>query len=423
VAVQRFRLVVVEGPGGPQQVQSTGAACSVGSHPSNDLILNDSTVSRFHCEVRVGPLGATVKDLGSRNGTSVDGVGVVEGFLRDGSTLRLGGCTVRFELESGQLHIDASTATTFGSLVGVSLPMRVTFAQLERAAKSDITVLLEGETGTGKEGAAKAVHDGSRRRDGPFVVIDCSALPANLLESELFGHERGAFTGAETTRIGAFEEADGGTVFLDEVGELPADLQPKLLRVLESKEVRRLGSNALKRTDVRVLAATNRDLRVEVNAGRFRPDLYFRLNVLHVQLPSLRRRPDDLPVLAEHFLAASGASDEVRRQICTPAFFANLNAFAWPGNVRELRNYLERCLLFEAPLPVGGPRAVGAEPAQAELARSFSVAKQHAIERFEQRYVEALLAAHGGKVAQAAAAANMDKAYLYRLIRRYQLKS
>ncbi len=421
LAVQRFTLKVVEGASAGKSVRSSGATCSVGSSPSNDLVIDDSTVSRFHCEVRATEHGLSIRDLGSRNGTGVDGVGVVEAFLRDGSVVRVGNSTVRLELETGENQIDASPAQTFGSLVGSSLAMRVVFAQLERAARTDITVLIEGETGTGKEGAAQAVHDASKRAERPFVVIDCSALPATLLESELFGHERGAFTGADSARVGAFEEANGGTVFLDELGELPQDLQPKLLRVLESREVRRLGSNTPRRCDVRVIAATNRDLRIEVNAGRFRADLYYRLNVLRVQLPALRSRPDDLPLLATHLLGTLGASDEVRQRICTPAFFTNLRAFAWPGNVRELRNYLERCLLFETAVPVGGPSRPAAE-LSVDVTRPFTLAKQDHVELFERRYVEALLAAHGGKVAAAAEAARLDKAYLYKLIRRYQLK-
>ncbi len=263
--VQRFALT-----GPTVRFRSRGSSCSVGSHPSNDVILDDSTVSRFHCEIRVLPSGVSVKDLSSRNGTSIDGVGVLEGWLRDGSSLRMGNSVLRFELERAENQLEASAATRFGPLVGSSMAMRAVFAQLERAAGADITVLLEGETGTGKEGAAAAIHAASRRREQPLVVIDCGALPETLIESELFGHERGAFTGADTARVGAFEEANGGTVVLDEIGELPLALQPKLLRVLEQRTVRRLGSNVQRPVDVRLIAATNRDLREEINAERFR---------------------------------------------------------------------------------------------------------------------------------------------------------
>ncbi|MBS1149163.1 MAG: Sigma-54 dependent transcriptional regulator, Fis family [Myxococcaceae bacterium] len=423
IDVQRFRLVGVEGATAPFTWQSTREACSIGSHPSNEVVLEDSTVSRFHCEVRVDARGATVKDLGSKNGTSVDGVSVLEAFVREGSVIRVGGSAVRFELDRAQNRIEASSEERFGTLLGKSVAMRTTFAQLERASKSDITVLLEGETGTGKEGAAAAIHSASARRDRPLVVIDCSALPANLLESELFGHERGAFTGAEARRVGAFEEANGGTVLLDEIGELPVDLQPKLLRVLEQREVRRLGSNTPFPVDVRLIAATNRDLRTEINEGRFRSDLYFRLAVLRIHLPALRSRPEDLPLLAEHLLKELGKSDELPA-ICTPAFFATLNGSAWPGNVRELRNHLERCLLFQEAVPFNPPVQRGPrEPLEVNPAVPFTVAKQSFIEDFERQYIAALLKQYPARVAQAAEAAGVDRAYLYRLMRKYQLKS
>ncbi len=421
--VQRFRLVVVAGPDAPRSWTSSRDACSMGSHPSNELTLKDPTVSRFHCELRVDAHGARVKDLGSKNGTWVDGVAVVEAFLREGSVIRVGDSALRFELDPAHNKIEASTATRFGPLVGSSLAMRTTFAQLEMAAKADITVLLEGETGTGKEGAAAAIHSASARRDQPFVVIDCSALPANLIGSELFGHERGAFTGADALRIGAFEEASGGTVFLDEIGELPLDVQPTLLRVLEEREVRRLGSNVQTPIDVRVIAATNRDLRTEINEGRFRPDLYFRLGVLRIQMPALRNRAEDLPLLAEHLLKELGKSSELPA-ICTPEFFATLNGFAWPGNVRELRNYLERCLLFQQALPFG---QLGAAPAgqafTVDASVPFTQARQRFIEDFERLYVAALLKLHPARVTAAAKAAGIDRAYVYRLMNKYGIKT
>ncbi|MBK7862141.1 MAG: sigma 54-interacting transcriptional regulator [Archangiaceae bacterium] len=416
--VQRFRLVVVEGPKGAYE--SRGSSCSIGSHPSNDLIIDDATVSRFHCEIIVGASGPLVRDLGSRNGTTVDGVSVREAFVRDGSVLRLGNAAVRFELDAASNRIEAATETRFGALVGGSLAMRTVFAQLQRAANTDITLLLEGETGTGKEGAAAAVHAGSARRDGPFVVIDCSALPASLLESELFGHERGAFTGADSVRVGAFEEAHQGTVFLDEIGELPLELQPKLLRVLEQREIRRLGSNQQKAIDVRLIAATNRDLRAEINAGRFRSDLYFRLAVLKVQLPPLRSRPEDLPMLSEHLVAELGVDEAERRALLTPELLATLRGFAWPGNVRELRNYLERARLFrEAP---GAHVAAPAATAEIDASIPFAEAKAQWVEAFERRYVEALVKLHQGKVTNAARAAGIDRAYLYKLLKRYRVK-
>ncbi len=315
-------------------------------------------------------------------------------------------------------------ATQLGPLVGASPAMRVAFAALARAARTDATVLIEGETGTGKEGAAEALHVASPRRDGPLVVVDCGALPANLLESELFGHEKGAFTGATARRIGAFEEARGGTIFLDEIGELPLDLQPKLLRVLERKDIRRLGSNARAPVDVRIVAATNRDLRTAVNAGRFRSDLYFRLAVVKVQLPPLRKRADDIPLLVERLLTRIGASPELVAALCTPAFLGRLKGFAWPGNVRELRNYLERCVVFQRELPLGDDvEAVDSSRARTVDRGVYADARRRALDAFEKRYLEQLLVAHGGRVDGMAAEAGLHRVSLYRLLRRHGLKA
>jgi DNA-binding NtrC family response regulator len=350
-------------------------------------------------------------------------VRVSDAFLRGGSLVKLGRVGLRFEFSTESNRLPVSPASAFGNLVGSSVAMRTAFALFERAAHSDVTVLLEGETGTGKGVAAEAIHRHSARRDGPFMVVDCGAIPPNLLESELFGHERGAFTGAERRRAGAFEEASGGTIFLDEIGELAADLQPKLLRVLESKEYRRVGANAMQKCDVRVVAATNRDLRAEVNAGRFRSDLYFRLAVVKVTIPPLRERPEDIPVTVDQVLRALGAGDAQSAPLRTPEFFCALGRSAWPGNVRELRNYLERCLVFQdaQPLPAEGPR--GAVPSLAiDSKLAYAEARRRAVDAFERGYAEALLRDHGGKVAAAAAAAGMDRVYLYRILRRHGIK-
>jgi DNA-binding NtrC family response regulator len=280
-------------------------------------------------------------------------------------------------------------------------------------------VLIEGETGTGKELAAESIHAASPRAHKPFLVIDCGAIPANLLESELFGHEKGAFTGASARRLGIFEEAGGGTVFLDEIGELPPDLQPKLLRVLERREIRRVGANRQQSIDVRVIAATHRDLRAEVNAGRFRSDLYFRLAVVRVPLPPLRERPEDIPMLAEK-IVASLAGPEAARRLLTPELFAALGHHAWPGNVRELRNYLERCLVMEQPLPLADGAPAGGSSVDATL--RYAEARRRALDDFERRYLEALLALHKGKVSHAARAADMDRVYLYKLLDRHKLR-
>jgi transcriptional regulator with PAS, ATPase and Fis domain len=424
--VRRFRLTVVEGPAAGRSLESSSDRQTVGSAEPCELRVDDPTVSRFHCEISILPDGAHVRDLDSKNGTIVDGVQVRDAYLRSGSLVRLGRTVVRFDYAAESNRIPMSAATRFGSLVGESVAMRSTFALLERAAQSDATVLLEGETGTGKGQAARSLHGASARAAGPFVVIDCAAMPANLLESELFGHERGAFTGAVARRTGAFEEAHGGTIFLDELGELPADLQPKLLRVLEEREIRRVGGTAVQAVDVRVIAATNRDLRAEVNLGRFRADLYFRLAVLRITLPSLRARPEDLPALATALLETLGASAHDRARVLSPERLQRMQGSAWPGNVRELRNVLERALVFDDdPASGEGPASVPVPPSPSapptiDASLSYLEAKRRATEDFERRYVQALLERHDGKVTAAASAAGIDKAHLYKLLRRHR---
>jgi two-component system, NtrC family, response regulator GlrR len=299
------------------------------------------------------------------------------------------------------------------------------FAVLARAAGSDITVLLRGETGTGKDQAAESLHRMSARRDQPFVVVDCGGLPARLLGSELFGHARGAFTGADRARVGAAEAAHRGTLFLDEIGELDLDLQPVLLRLLERREVTRVGETRPVPVDVRVIAATSRNLRREVNAGRFRSDLYYRLAVMEVVLPPLRERLDDLPLLLASLLDRAGAADHPgAAALRTPEFAARLARHDWPGNVRELRNYVESCLALadRAPPPgTGGESTRNAMPA-IDLSMPFRAARDRWLRWFERRYLEELLAGAGDNVSAAARAAGVDRVYFHRLLRRVGLR-
>jgi DNA-binding NtrC family response regulator len=412
----RFHLEVTAGPDAGMKLDSAGTSASIGTHGSNQMVLHDQTISRFHCEIAIDEGRAVLSDLGSTNGTSVSGVSVLRAALTDGAEIRMGGTRLRFRLSSDQVKIPLSESARFGLMNGRSAPMRALFRVLEQAAATDATVLIVGETGTGKELAAESIHLASGRAAGPFQVLDCSALAGTLLESELFGHERGAFTGAGAVRKGLFETASGGTLFLDEIGELDLTMQPALLRALEKREIRRVGGTEYIPVDVRIVAATHRDLRSEVNARRFRPDLYYRLAVIEARLPPLRDRSDDLPGLVED-LAADLAGGELLR---SPEFIAELARHDWPGNVRELRNHLERCAALERWLD---PKAGSPAPAapRIDVTRPFRVACRENADAFEREFLTALLARHDGKVRLAASATGLSLAQLYRLLKRHGL--
>ncbi|HUH02053.1 MAG TPA: sigma 54-interacting transcriptional regulator, partial [Kofleriaceae bacterium] len=327
--IDRFRIAVRSGPDSGSACISSGVELTVGTGAGNDLRLTDPSVSQHHCVFVVCHGGVEIRDLGSTNGTYVNGIRVTAAFVPTAANIALGQTTLRFESIDEPISEPLSRDDAFGPVVGHSSAMRRLFAILERAAPSDTTILLEGETGTGKGILAEAIHGASRRAGGPFVVVDCAAIPAGLMESELFGHERGAFTGAREERIGLFEQATGGTVFLDEIGELPLELQPKLLRVLERRTVRRVGSTTQIPVDVRIIAATNRDLRREVNQGNVRSDLWYRLNTVRLLLPPLRERREDVPLLVAHFYRLL-LGDE---RACPPAALVDeMTRRTWPGN-------------------------------------------------------------------------------------------
>jgi transcriptional regulator with GAF, ATPase, and Fis domain len=314
-------------------------------------------------------------------------------------------------------------AQSFGALSGTSVAMRKLFAFLEKVAASEINVLIEGESGTGKELVVAEIVQRGPRAEGPFVIVDCSAIAPSVVESELFGHVRGAFTGADRDRVGAFEAASGGTVFLDEVGELPLELQPKLLRALESREIRRVGETRPRKVDVRVIAATNRDLQREVSKGMFREDLYFRLAVMDVRVPPLRSRLEDIPLLVRSFLTALGMPDQ---QDLFPAHvLGELAAHDWPGNVRELRNYVERTIVLREPQPASTRVEAGAGAGLGDEDRvtPFKLAKDAVVGNFERTYLAALLEAAGGNVSKAARLGGMDRMYLHRLIQKHGLRA
>ncbi len=421
VLVRRFRLSGVAGPAQGMVHESAGSSVVIGSHQAANLVIDDATLSRFHCEISIADGVVTIRDLGSRNGTTVDGVQILAARLRSGCTLTLGRSRLVFDLGQDHVPIPISPSDRFQLLAGRSRAMRAVFAVLERAARGDSTVLLQGETGTGKDAAAESLHLAGARRDGPFVVVDCGALPRGLLESELFGHERGAFTGADRPREGAFEAASGGTLFIDEIGELSLDLQPALLRAIERREVQRVGSNQRRSIDVRVMAAANRNLRAEVNARRFRADLYYRLAVIEVSLPPLRERIDDLPLLVETLLERIGAKDgPAGAALMSPSSLDELARHPWPGNVRELRNFLERTVALEERAPLPPPEAAGAPFVDVSL--PLRVAREGWVRAFERRYLEEILRRNGDNVTAAARAAGVDRIHFHRLLSRAGLR-
>jgi two-component system response regulator GlrR len=426
--VRRFVVRVLAGPDQGAERHSDGQRLSIGSADDATLRLSDPYVSRYHIEVEATDDGVTVRDLGSRNGTRSGALQIREATLRGEVDFELGRTRIRVVPGDGAVEVPLSERGAFGRLVGASRPMREVYATLERAAPTTVPVLLGGESGTGKELAARSLHEASPRRAEAFEVIDCGALPPTLIEAELFGYERGAFTGARDAHPGAFERADKGTIFLDELGELPLDLQPKLLRVLSEGEVRRIGAAKTRKVDVRVVAATNRDLRREVNDKRFRLDLYYRLAVVRVQLPSLRERLDDLPALVEHLAAAvvrergvtaDGAFDD--------AFWEAVRQHHWPGNVRELRNYIEQWLVLRQAAPLEGSADVSAASSPlGDLSRYLAMplreAKQSLSDLLERAYVTRMLEDTQGNVAEAARRAGVDRVTLFRAIRRYGLR-
>jgi transcriptional regulator with GAF, ATPase, and Fis domain len=364
-----------------------------------------------------------IRDLGSRNGTFLEAIRVLAARVPHGGRVQLGRTEMTVRYATDPTPVELWPKNAFGGLVGASIAMRALFARLSRIAQSQATVLIEGETGTGKELAAKAIHDASPRSDGPFVVIDCGALPENLLEAELFGHAKGAFTGALGCRLGAIEEADGGTVFLDEIGELPLSMQPKLLRVLESRMVRRLGETQHRAVDVRFISATHRDLRTMANNHAFREDLYFRLAVLPVTVPPLRDRLGDLPLLIEHLLP-QGARGTISADL-----MRELAGRPWLGNVRELRNFLERAATLGAPeaLELAGRHQGGSENTwwpklpREMLELPMRELRERVVERVEREYLARLLERCDRNVAKGAELAGLNRTYVYRLMAKHRL--
>lgn len=476
IQVRMSRLVTYIGGVRHENVFEQGTI-RIGSMSDNDFVLADDTVSRYHCRIVQEEGGYLVVDLGSTNGVYINGVRVREAYLYSGCTIGIGQSDVQFFTVQEKVEVVPSQKTRLGDIVGKNVKMRELYSVIEKIAPSSATVIIEGETGTGKEVVAQTIHKLSPRAQNTMMVFDCGAVPKNLIESELFGHEKGSFTGAIMTRQGLFEMAHGSTLFLDELGELPPELQPKLLRALEQREIRRVGGTRSIKVDVRIIAATNRQLEEEVRSGRFRQDLFYRLSVVRLSLPPLRERLDDLPLLVETFLhdhAYNRLPDGSRK--CThisPQAMDLLMAYSWPGNVRELINAIERAVSFASgdellpehlpdgirlgeygrersgPISVRSPRPrspllasesnrlmlsegppsrTSLQPHQSMPPQSpqtglpFKDAKELWVAAFERQYILSLLGKNRGNISHAAREAEIDRKYFRKLMRKYDIE-
>ncbi len=437
----KCRLYVTKGPDAGQECLLDKPIIRIGADPKADLVLSDQTVSRRHCEIRETEAGYRIVDLESTNGVIVAGTPCKDALLVPDCEVVIGNTSIRFSSSIDELQVIPSDHTRYGDIIGRSLRMREIYTVIDRVAPSDLAVVIEGETGTGKELVARAIHQRSRRSYKPYVVFDCSAFPANLLESELFGHERGAFSGAIATHRGVFERADEGTIFFDELGEMDPAVQPKFLRVLETGEVRRVGGERDFHVDVRIVAATNRSLSDMVNKGSFRRDLFFRLAKIQLHLPPLRARPEDVSPLTDHFLEEHATRTRGDRRL-TPRFGREamdlLLSYGWPGNVRELKNVVERAATFcdegvitpaDLPSELGGrgdlPGMIPFSPVQQTVSsegKTFHVAKEEMLSHFEKEFLQDLLRRFGTNISRAAREAGVDRRHFYRLLKKHRLK-
>jgi DNA-binding NtrC family response regulator len=420
VPLRGLAVEVVAGPDKGKRFAATTDRVSIGTAQQNDLVLTDATVSRFHLDLVRRGERIEVLDHDSTNGSGLSGA-ILEGesvFVAAGTVIGVGKSRVRVA-DGATVNLETHAGGTIANVCGASPGMRLVIANVVRVASGDAPVLLQGESGTGKERVATAIHDLGPRAKKPFVTVDCAALAPTLIASELFGHEKGAFTGADRKRLGAFEQADGGTLLLDEVGELPTDVQSSLLGVLERRRFRRVGGHEEVGVDVRVISATHRDLRAEVNRGTFRLDLYYRLAVVVIRIPPLRERREDVAPLVEHFLRDAGFEGSVG-DVIPPAMMTELASHSWPGNVRELRNLLEATIALGAP-PEGWGASV--TPAGSGPERpSYREAQKKVLDDFERRFLSELLARCEGNVARSAREARMNRSHLIDLLRKHGLK-
>jgi transcriptional regulator with GAF, ATPase, and Fis domain len=444
--LRKSKVVVVSGAEQGREVEVGKPRVTGGRSIINDLVLSDKAISGSHFEILARDDGYRLRDLDSTNGTFIGDLRIREVWLKPGSEFRVGHTTLRFVPTQDIVEIPLSKRDTFESVTGASVRMREIFATLEKVAPSELTVLVTGETGTGKEMIARGIHQASPRKNKPFVVLDCGAIPRDLIESTLFGHEKGSFTGAVAQHQGCFEQAHGGTIFLDEIGELDVNLQPKLLRVLENRELKRVGGDRVIKIDVRVVAATNRDLRQMVNANTFREDLYFRLSVIHVEMPPLRERKEDIPALADVFLREIAGRRNMSMAFAGDAV-QTLQGHSWPGNVRELKNVVERAaslaegslvqrsdLMFNRDTGPrsssssgggngqrGGGNGTALPAPEIVPGLDFKEAKQRVVDSFELTYLKQLLERHEGNITRSAQEAGLTRYHLRELLKRHGL--
>jgi DNA-binding NtrC family response regulator len=385
------------------------------------MTLTDKTVSRRHLLASWEGDQVVLRDQGSTNGTFIQGSRFKEITIGFGAEFKLGRTVIKYLPEEEIVDPEPIDQSAFGHLIGGDTKMRQLFKLMQDVAATDATVLIEGETGTGKELIAEEIHNHSHRKDGPFIVFDCGSVPRELIETMLFGHVKGSFTGAITDRRGAFAEAHGGTIFLDEIGEMALDLQPSLLRVLDKKAVRKVGSNTYEKIDVRVVAATNRDLRAEVAKKAFREDLYYRLAVIRLSVPPMRERGSDIPLLIEWFIDKFSPKETMK---VSPEDMNRLRRHSWPGNVRELRNTIERACLLGRGEYINLDDALHEEATPSLGIRTdlpFKEAKGQLVEMFEREYIEDLMRRHRMNLSAAAREAQIDRKHLRELIRKYDL--
>lgn len=431
--VGALRVEITKGPDAGRSFVASSDITSIGTASDNHVVLTDETVSRYHAELRHLGDWIEIHDLGSTNGTAVGRVLIEHGRLLSGATITLGRTTLRIE-DGSPLELEHFEGDELLGVIGRSEPMQRLLAQVRRAAQSDVSVLLTGETGVGKEVIARAIHLGSARASGPLETVDCGALAPSLVASELFGYEKGSFTGADRRYAGAFERAEGGTILLDEIGELPAALQTTLLGVLERRSFRRVGGDKPIQTNLRLVAATHRDLREEVNAGTFREDLYYRVAVVRLHIPALRERREDIPLLIEHFLREAGFAGPIQ-EVISPDELDRMMEHRWPGNVRELRNTVEAALAMGEvpPLQHGRTKSASAEEGPAsEVAPSwpreelldlpYKEARRLVLDEFETRYVTRLLDQTNHNVSAAAGKAKINRTYLNEMLKRLQIR-